>query len=246
MESARAVARQLHASLGRHLRGVILHGSGVLGDYSPTRSDLDMLAVSARDLTDLSFGEVQDRLLSLQYPAGGLELSLLSRQDLLDARRPDPPFQIHLHTRTHESATRVVDGRGRAGDRGLVMHIAIARAHGYSAYGPDPQALLPVLPASLVLLGVRDELLWAATHGTVEYKVFTASRAMVYIATGRFLSKAQAAHWIRSDARSAWVTTFADARMLEVAAPAISSTELAALLGRAMAAVDAALRSADA
>jgi len=77
-ETAREVGRALLGALGEDLVAVYLHGSAVLGGFRWERSDLDLLALSRAALSDQQFGRVVGALAPLNYPANGLEFTLMT------------------------------------------------------------------------------------------------------------------------------------------------------------------------
>jgi predicted nucleotidyltransferase len=59
---AEALARSCAGALGEAVAGVFLHGSLVLDDYVPGRSDVDLLvAVDSRDLIERAKGALMER-----------------------------------------------------------------------------------------------------------------------------------------------------------------------------------------
>ena len=136
VREADRIAVALRDTLPSVLVGVYLHGSAALGDWIPRRSDLDILAVSSRGLSD---PEVQSLVTSLLAPpsppdAPALEFSLVTL-DAVRAQLPAPPFELHL---TNGIAAKVVDGRAHPGDPDLVLHFEVCRTRGLALVGPPP------------------------------------------------------------------------------------------------------------
>ena len=195
VEAAQEVTRALAGALGEDLLAVYLHGSGVLGGFRWDRSDLDILAVSRTLLSDPQFDGAVRALAPLRYPANGLEFSLMT---VLEAARPDlpaPRFQLHQTTDGRDRAGRVVDGRARAGDPDLVLHLAVCREHGVAIVGPPPLVLLARVPNEVILAAMRDEIRWAREHAPLEYLVLTSARAWLFFETHRTASKLEAGRW---------------------------------------------------
>ena len=59
-EVLRRLAAELVEVLGDDLLSLALHGSWVLGDFAPGRSDLDLLAVLATDPTGATLAALAD------------------------------------------------------------------------------------------------------------------------------------------------------------------------------------------
>src|SRR5438093_12022741 len=127
------VARRLAAALGDAVVGVYLHGSAAMGAFVPSRSDVDVLAVTRDTLAASVKKAVAEELseVALRCPGVGLEMSIVT---LESAQTPSdsPAFELHLNTQGH----RVVNGDGHAGDPDLVAHFAMARTRGVALLGP--------------------------------------------------------------------------------------------------------------
>lgn len=194
-ETARAVRQVLSSVLGEDLVAVYLHGSAVLGGFRWDQSDIDILALSRGALSDQQLRRVADALVHLSYPANELELSLMTAIEAAAPELPAPRFQLHLTTDGGTSAGKVVDGRARAGDPDLVLHLAVCRARGAAVVGPPPREALAAIPDATVLSVMRDEIGWARTHASLEYLVLTSARVWLFAETGRIASKIEAGEW---------------------------------------------------
>ncbi len=189
------VAAVLREGLGDALIGVYLHGSGTLGGFTPARSDVDLLAVSSRGLTDEE-KSVLGRALSehaLSCPAVGLEFTLVT---LHVSRNPteEPPFEIHVTTRREE---KVVYGEGLNGDTDLVMHFAVCRERGRAVLGPPPEEVFAPIPRGWLLRALADEMTWADEHAPPGYRVLNACRSCRYAVEGVIGSKVEGGEWAR-------------------------------------------------
>lgn len=194
---ASEIAERLKGILGADLVGVYLHGSAVLGDFSTGRSDVDVIAVSARPLSQTEKESVSEQLSqgSLPCPARGLEFHILHRDDL--TRSGAPPFELHLATSADGTPDRVVDGRGHRGDPDLVMHFAVLHENGRALLGPAPDGLFPVIPRPMLLQAFLGELEWAKENASPSYQVLNACRAWRYVDEGVLCSKAAGGKWAR-------------------------------------------------
>lgn len=193
--AARDVGRALSGALGDDLVAVYLHGSAVLGGFRWDRSDLDVLALSRAALSDQQVRGVADALAYLCCPANGLEFSLLTEDEAAAPELPAPRFQVHVTTDGRARAGTVVDGRTRAGDTDLVLHLAVCRAHGLAVVGPPPLVALAAIPDQTVLSVMRDEIEWARNHAPLEYLVLTSARVWLFTQTRRIASKVEAGRW---------------------------------------------------
>lgn len=193
-----AVVERLGQVLGTDLVGVYLHGSLVLGDFSPERSDVDAVAVAARSLSREEKRELGELLSqrSLPCPASGLEFHLLRVDALVPVEKPR--FELHVSTSTEGEPERVVDGEGHPGDPDLVMHLAVLHEHGRPLLGPPPAELFPAVSRPLLLKAFIGELTWARAHASPSYLVLNACRAWRYAEEDVVGSKTEGAEWARA------------------------------------------------
>lgn len=197
---AGAIADRLEAILGKDLVGVYLHGSAVLGDFSRSRSDVDVLAVAGRTVS-IEEKETISRQLgssSLPCPAGGLEFHLISRETL-GTPSMRPVFELHVSTTRAVSGEpdTVVDGHGHAGDPDLVMHFAVLHQRGVAIKGPDPSELFAPIPREGLRRAFAYELGWAEQHASSAYQVLNACRAWRFLEENVICSKTEGAEWAR-------------------------------------------------
>lgn len=182
-------------ALGGNLLAAYLHGSAVLGGYCPDRSDLDVLALTEWPMSDQELEAVAANVAGGTYPARGLEMTLLTRDESLKPDLRAPRFQMHITTGGSNGVTRVVDGRNREGDRDLVLHLAVCRRRGLTLLGPPPDETLASVPAAMVRSAMLDEIEWATVAAPPEYLVLTSARAWLFGETGRIASKIEAGEW---------------------------------------------------
>ncbi|HMO96120.1 MAG TPA: hypothetical protein PKD27_08350, partial [Tepidiformaceae bacterium] len=117
------VTRRLQAAIGDDLLGVYLHGSAAMEAFQYLRSDIDMLAISKRALTDAESRRIGDLLMApeMPCPGSGPEFSLVTDESL-DVASKSPAFEVHLTT--VPSDRKFVDGHGHPGDPDLILHYA--------------------------------------------------------------------------------------------------------------------------
>lgn len=190
-----AVGYALSDALREDLAAVYLHGSAVLGGFRWDRSDLDILALSRRALSDQQIRRVTDALAPLSYPANGLEFSLMTVSEASALELPAPRFQLHMTTDGWSHAGLVVDGRARGGDPDLVLHVAVCRERGVAIAGLPPLAMLAPISDEAVAAAMRAEIGWARTQAPLEYLVLTSTRAWFFAETRRIASKIEAGEW---------------------------------------------------
>lgn len=197
-----AVASELVRALHVDLLGVYVHGSWVAGDFAPSRSDLDLLAVLAREpdehlLVDL--GDVHARV-EAKHPAwkGRIEVEYVA----LDA-------VVALALRQADAGQHTI-ARISPGE---AMHLLPATTHrlltwsavhdnGRAIAGPPARTLLPPVDRETVRAAavdhVRDWPTWVMQMrrpGGQAYAVLTLCRALHLFAEDSQVSKRQAANY---------------------------------------------------
>ena len=115
--------------LGDRVVAVILHGSLVLGDFMPGRSDIDVLVVVERPLNDGGLKVVQAAIVARRENApGGIDVRVVTRAAAASpTQEPAMELYVGLHgDEEPEILTRVIE-------RDLVAELSMARAD-----GPEP------------------------------------------------------------------------------------------------------------
>lgn len=184
----------LEQILSERLVGAYLHGSGALGGYVSSSSDLDVLAVSERALTDWEKDSISEFLVIEPCPARGLEFSLVTLETVRNERMP-LPFEIHVST---ESRIEVIHGTGKAGDYDLVLYSEICRRHGQTLFGASPVDVFPPASRNLLLKMCDRELRWIEenfTRATLQSSVLQACRAWRYLEEDVLCSKVDGGVW---------------------------------------------------
>ena len=196
---AHELVDRLKQVLGTKLLGVYLHGSGALGDFTPSRSDIDIVAVASGGLSDEECSRLRDELspTALPCPATGLEFHVVSAKTL-DLATDAPPFEVHFAAESREGSESFVDGRRRKGDADLAMHYAVLKTHGVRLAGPSASDVFPEVPRDLMLRALREELQWAIAHGSPSYQVLNAARAWRFLEEGVICSKTEGGRWART------------------------------------------------
>jgi streptomycin 3"-adenylyltransferase len=160
-QQAQEIAAQLAAALGDALVGVYLHGSFALGCGNPNGSDLDLLVVTRRALTQ------EERSAFADLPAGTLdrrgwprplELSSLTLDQLRPWRHPTP-YDLHL---THRGVA------GPGDDPDLAAHVTVTRRAGIAVVGPPPADVFPEVPRADYEDALRRDFRWAVEKAPAE------------------------------------------------------------------------------
>ena len=228
------VVARLRRLAGDRLLGVWLMGSAALGDFDPSRSDLDVQAVTTErlPLPDREAIVASLEHEALPVPARGLELVVYAREDLEDAA-----YQLNLNTgpRMDRHVSFDPDGDPRFW---FVIDLSIGRAHARALTGPEAAAVLPALPRPLVAASLREALaFFAAEDPTGAQLVLAACRAWAWAAEDTWYSKGEAARWAQAQLDDPGPVVRALALRAGADGPGLTRAERGAVVARAEAAV---------
>ncbi|HEU0194825.1 MAG TPA: aminoglycoside adenylyltransferase domain-containing protein [Gaiellales bacterium] len=191
---AREVDRAAADVLGDRLAGTYLHGSAVLGGFTPDRSDIDLLLVVQEPigrsaLLALAAAVSVDRI---PCPGVGLELDALGAA--IAAHPPRPcPFLLSMTSGASDEKAVLGADHGPGGDP--LMHIAVLRRAGLAVSGDPPGAVFGRVPRKWLLEEFVAELGWAAANASAAYQALNAARAWRYAMDGVICSKLDGASW---------------------------------------------------
>jgi hypothetical protein len=188
--------------LGDNLTGVYLRGSLVTGDLDPATSDIDLLAVTERPVSEWEFvglGELHDRLAKAQNPyAREVEIAYIDRTAL---RRFQPGLR-------HPTLGRGETLAWTEHRDNWILERWVVRERGVALLGPDPRTLIDPVSAEALRAAVRtrlrdwsdwadapDDPAWLERRGAQAYTVETICRALHTLATGTLESKPRAVAW---------------------------------------------------
>jgi hypothetical protein len=175
------LVRVLRAHLGDRLVAAWQIGSGALGGWDPTTSDVDVQAVAPR-LPHAELEALASALAAVPCPVRGLEFVLYDAP---------PAFQLNLNTGPgmdhHEGYDPAAEPRFW-----FVLDLEIAREHARALVGPHPRELVGELPVREAL---HESLTWWRAYGGPQAAV-AAARTWAWLETGRWLSKREAAVWL--------------------------------------------------
>lgn len=198
------LATGLGSALGDDLLGLYAHGSLVAGDFSPARSDLDLLAVVARPPDDAMLAAVAPVHAALEerHPAwrGRIEVETVARSTV-EAYASGPP-DAPESSRT-DSIMRISPGEALhllPATSHRVVTWATVRGSGRALVGPTAAEALPTVSAQTardaLIEHVRDWPTWVegmTTVGAQSYSVLSLCRAWCALVRGEQLSKRAAA-----------------------------------------------------
>ena len=200
----------LSAGLGPGLIGLYLHGSLVVGDFAPGRSDVDLMAVLTVQPDDellVPLVRVHDKVSEL-FPTwrGHVEVEYVAldtlRQHSAGGTVEAPGVIARISPGEHLHLLPATPHR--------ILGWSLVRRYGRTLIGPPAQTVIPSISMELVtgalLHHVRDWPVWVremATAGGQAYAVLSLCRAAVSLETGAYVSKKAAATLV-AQALPAW------------------------------------------
>jgi len=235
---AQEIADSCAELLGDRLVAVILHGSLVLGDYSPASSDVDLLAIVERPLTDDEPAALAELVLARRGEAAGIDLRVVTRAAAGEpTESPAMELYIGVHDDHEPEQLRRVDG-----ERDLVAELSMVRADGRSLVGPDPTAVVAAMPVEWVI-AYGDQVLerWQQLTDDAEHAalmVLTACRIWRFALEGVHCSKTEAARWALLQDPALPAVEAALRRRIGDTNGQIAPADIAALLARVRAELD--------
>ncbi len=188
---------ELQTVLDQRLSGLYLYGSLVWGDFDPTVSDIDLLAVTSADLDAAALAALQ-----------AMHTDFAAHHPAWDGRIEVAYVPVHaLATfRTHASPIAVISPGEpfhvkQAGGDWLVNWYFV-REVGRTLYGPPPHTFIGPIAREEFVQVVRDHAqawpVWvedAHTRQAQAYAILTLCRALYTVRLGEQASKPQAAAW---------------------------------------------------
>jgi len=194
-----AVTAALHDELGPELVGTYLHGSAILGDFVPGRSDIDMIAVCERGLNE---GEARNVLSVLAQtgqpcPAKGLDFYLVTRETALAPPRP-PSYEVHVLSWIGREC---VVGADNTDKPRLAILFVDCRTFGRAVMGPAPRQVFAPIQRSWFLDELANEMVETWSDSPYHYRVLNACRSWQYLVEGEITSKFVGAAWARQRVR---------------------------------------------
>ena len=182
------------------IEAVYVVGSAALGAYEHGRSDLDVVAVTGRALSEAEKQGLVERVEAVESPARALELVVYSREQ---AASPKPRFELNLNPGKHVAFTPDT-GLPDDSPHWFVLDRAVAEQHAVPLTGPPWSELFAPALREQVLAALELSLEWYERHEpSAPNSVLNACRAWMWLETGEWASKQEAAAWLRRRVREA-------------------------------------------
>jgi predicted nucleotidyltransferase len=171
------------------LHAVYLLGSAASGDYEHGRSDVDVVAVTTRPLAASEKRTLAETAESLPCPARKLELVVY-------------PLGSNRHEINLNTGEKVSFDPDEDPGFWFVLDRAIAEQHAFTLLGPPWHEVFPPVPRETVLAALEEALDWQRREEPLgRSSVLNACRARMWLDTGEWASKSEAAEWLRGSVR---------------------------------------------
>ena len=184
-----------------NLVGVYLHGSLVMGCFNPQKSDIDLIIVINRPLTDPDKRAYMEMVVEFNAlgPAKGIEMSIVLREVCKPFVYPTP-YELHFsagHLEWFEKAPDEYIREMNGMDKDLAAHFTIINKRGKCLYGAPIEDVFAEVPS----VDYMDSI-WFDVEGAAEeiteypmYLTLNLARVLAYKQEGLVLSKKEGGDW---------------------------------------------------
>jgi streptomycin 3"-adenylyltransferase len=186
----------LHPLLSDDLVGVYLYGSLAMRCFNPESSDVDVILVVRKSLSEEKRRKVIEHLKGVCSDEKRLELSIVGMEAL---RKPTYPLKVCLH---YEYWGNTLENTM---DSEILSNLYTARKRGFRVWGAPIHAVFSKVPSKYHLRSVIEDLQNTKEHlhenqelagyNVPAYWVLGSCRILAFIREGRVLSKAEGGQW---------------------------------------------------
>ncbi|HYJ45106.1 MAG TPA: aminoglycoside adenylyltransferase domain-containing protein [Pyrinomonadaceae bacterium] len=201
----RDFAARLPVILGRNLVGIYLYGSLTQRAFNPGRSDVDLIVVTRRDLSEAQFRRLAawlGRAAKLNPWTTRLQVSFLIHTEVLTMNSKACLYQFGRLTRG-----------GSDGNPIIWMNVLKS---GVTLFGPRPESFVPEITPKILFQALEREVgylreeisqpesLWRDVASYRAYAVLTLCRILYSFEKGTIVSKRRAARWALKQLPEEW------------------------------------------
>lgn len=220
--------------LGDNLLGIYLHGSAAMGCFHYKISDIDLLIVIKKDISDGIKRQYMDMVIELnkQAPAKGIELSMV-RECVCNPFVYPTPFELHFsiaHINWYQTSPEVYIKEMKGTDKDLAAHFTIIYHRGKTLYGKGIKEVF-----SEVRVADYFDSIWNDIKGAKEeiannptYMILNLCRVLAYKKDHLILSKLEGGGWGLANIPKAYTNLISDAWKAYQAGEAIQVDKLQA------------------
>ena len=192
---------QSRSILQENLVGIYLHGSAVMGCFNPRKSDIDLIIVVERPLTDAVKRAYMDMVFrySALGPAKGIEMSIVLRKVCKPFVYPTP-YELHFSTGHLEWYKQDPDDhirRMNGVDKDIAAHFTIINHRGRCLYGAPVKEVFAEVPSCDYMDSIWNDIAEAPENITEDtmYLTLNLARVLAYKEEGLVLSKKEGGEW---------------------------------------------------
>ena len=192
---------QSRSILQDNLVGIYLHGSAVMGCFNPRKSDIDLIIVVERPLTDAVKRAYMDMVFRYNAlgPAKGIEMSIVLRKVCKPIVYPTP-YELHFSTGHLEWYKQDPDDyirRMNGVDKDIAAHFTIINHRGRCLYGAPVKEVFAEVPSCDYMDSIWNDIAEAPENITEDtmYLTLNLARVLAYKEEGLVLSKKEGGEW---------------------------------------------------
>ncbi|MGF7035190.1 streptomycin 3'-adenylyltransferase [Paenibacillus mucilaginosus] len=194
------LAALLENELKEQLTGIYLHGSLAMGGFHPEHSDIDVLVVVKRKLTQEEKKRIARGLLAFEERlpgGGGVELSVITASSMEHWKHP-ASFEFHYsaaHRDRYRADENYICGGGT--DPDLAAHLTVTYHRGIALYGPPVRSVVPEIPREHYMDSIFSDIENATEQIAAKpvYYTLNLCRVLYYLREGIVSSKVEGGAW---------------------------------------------------
>lgn len=186
---------------GEKLVGIYLHGSLAMGCFNPEKSDIDLILVIEKEITDEEKQQFMNIVVKLNEnaPKKGLELSVVKREVCHPFTYPTP-FELHfspMHLDWFRKDPKGYVENMKGIDKDLAAHFTVIRECGVVLYGAAIQDVFAKVPKEDYFDSIFEDIRDAKEDILRDpmYIVLNLCRVLAAVQDGVVLSKEQGGTW---------------------------------------------------
>lgn len=187
--------------IGANLIGIYLHGSLAMGCFNPEKSDIDLIIIIERNISDEQKMKFMERVVALnqQAPAKGLEMSIVLRKYCNPFVYPTP-FELHFsptHLQWFCDKPQDYVQNMKGDDKDLAAHFTIIRQYGITLYGEKIENVFAEVPRKDYVDSIWEDVRDAKEEIVNQpmYITLNLCRVLAFLRDGLYLSKREGARW---------------------------------------------------
>ena len=200
------VTSALASILGRNLVGIYLYGSLTQRAFNPERSDVDLIVVTERDLSDAQFRRLNAwlaRAAESNMWVARLQMLFLIKREVLKMNSKACLYQFGRLRRS-------------GSDGNPIIWMNVLRS-GVALYGPSPELFVPQITFEILFqalerevgylreeISLKPQSEWRDVRSYRAYAVLTLCRILYSARHGRVVSKRVAAKWAIKNLPEQW------------------------------------------